>query len=363
MIWERKADLVTRLNIAQQRLQNQQILSPTFQEPEEVVRWLGAIQAQDYLGSLWALGLRMGHAGEKEIERAIADKKIVRSWPLRGTLHFAAAEDVRWMLGLIAPRTIASSASRYRQLGLGEDTFAKSGEVIAHALQAGKQLTRHELAAALHQAGISTEGQRLIHILSRSALDGQICYAARRGKEFTFALLDEWVPAARTLNRDEALAELARRYFTSHGPATLQDFGWWSGLAAADARASLEMVKSELSQAVFDGQAYWFPRHTSISQDAPATAYLLPGFDEYLVAYKDRHAVLDPKYARRLNALISPIIVISGRVLGTWKRTLKKSAVVIETQPFTSFDEDERDAIASAAQRYGEFLGMTVEFV
>lgn len=354
---------MTNLDIAYWRLHNQHIMGTPFEKPEDVVAWLGAVQAQDYLGSLWALGLRMGHAGEKEIEQAIADKKIVRSWPLRGTLHYAVAEDVRWMLRLVAPRTIASTASRYQQLELDEATLAKSRDMIAHALQGGKQLTRHELAAALHQAGISTDGQRLIHILNRSALDGLICYASRHGKQFTFALLDEWIPAARTLNRDEALAELAKRYFTSHGPATLQDFVWWSGLAAADARASLEMVKSQLIQDVIDGQAYWFLRNTSISQDVPVTAYLLPGFDEYLVGYKDRRAVLDPKYTRRLNALFSPTIVIDGRVVGTWQRTLKKSAVVIEIQPFTTFDEAERDAIATAAHRYGEFLGMAVEFV
>ncbi|HEX8922520.1 MAG TPA: winged helix DNA-binding domain-containing protein, partial [Pyrinomonadaceae bacterium] len=248
---------MTTLDIAHRRLSNQQISGTLFKKPSEIVGWLGAVQAQDYLGSLWALGLRTQHAVEEEVEQAIAAGTIVRSWPLRGTLHYVAAADIRWMLKLGAPRTIARAASRYRELELDEATFAKSNRVLARALQGGKQLTRLELAAALNRAGIPTDGQRLIHLLNRSALDGLTCYAARRGKQFTFALLEEWVAEARTLERDEALAELARRYFTSRGPATLQDFVWWSGLTTADARAGLEMAKPHLTKEIIKGQTYW----------------------------------------------------------------------------------------------------------
>jgi hypothetical protein len=347
------------MNIARQRLHNQRLSSSAFTEAAKAVRWLGAVQAQDYLGSLWALGLRLRRAVEEEVERAVADQSIVRTWPLRGTLHFVAAEDVRWMLRLSAPRTIARAASRYGQLELDAATFAKSNRALERALRGGRQLTRPELAAALERAGVSTSGQRLIHLLNRAALDGLVCYAARRGKQFTFALLDEWAPAARELERDEALAELAGRYFTSHGPATLQDYVWWSGLPTADARAGLEMAKPRLAREVVDGQTYWLPSSAPAAKETPPTAYLLPAYDEYTVAYRDRGAVLAPSHAEQLNAgggILSPVVVLDGRVVGTWKRTLKRESVIITPSFFAPLGEDEQHALDAAARRYGAFL-------
>lgn len=348
---------MTTLDIAHRRLANQHIAGAGFERPGEAVRWLGAVQAQDYLGSLWALGLRMRRAIEAEIEQAIADKTIIRTWPLRGTLHYVAAADVRWMLKLVAARTIARAAPRYRQLELDEATFAKSKRVLLRALRGGKQLTRPELAAALHRAGISTGSQRLIHILNRAALEGLICYAARRGKQFTFALLEEWVPAAKTFERDEALAELARCYFRSHGPATLQDFAWWSGLAIADARAGLEMVKSRLLQEVIGGRAYWFSASRPAVKEASPTAYLLPAYDEYTVAYQDRSAALNPLHAKESGkGIFHPTIVVDGQIVGTWKREFKKNSVVIMPSYFTRLSRAREGAVAEAASRYGEFL-------
>lgn len=347
--------------VARLRLHNQGVGVSRFENPADVVRWFGAVQAQDYLGSLWALGLRLPRATEAEVERAVADASIVRSWPLRGTLHHVAAEDLRWMLRLCAPRTVARAAPRYRQLALAEATFAKSRRVLARALRGGRRLTRPELAAALERAGIPTGGQRLIHLLNRSALDGLTCYAARRGRQFTFALLDEWAPADRALGREEALAELAGRYFGSRGPATLRDFVWWSGLTTADARAGLEAASPRLSREVFEGETYWLPASAPAARgDAPA-AYLLPAFDEYTVAYRDRGAVLDSSRASLVNAgggILSPVVVVGGRVVGTWKRELKKDSVVVSTNLFAALKASERRAVEEAARRYGEFLGL-----
>jgi hypothetical protein len=352
------------LEVARLRLRNQRLASAPASSPADVVRGLGAVQAQDYLGSLWALGLRARRATEASVERAVADGSIVRSWPLRGTLHFVAAEDLRWMLELAASRTVARSASRYRQLELDEATFAKSNRVLARALRDGKRLTRPELAAELRRAGIPTDGQRLIHLLNRSALDGLTCYAARRGKQFTFALLDEWAPGVRRLEHEESLAELAGRYFKSRGPATLRDFVWWSGLTAADARAGLELAQPRLSREVFDGETYWLASSApDVRDDAPG-AFLLPAFDEYTVAYKDRGAVLDPSHAPLVNAgggILGPTVVVGGRVVGTWKRELKKDSVVVSTNLFVALKPSERRAVGEAAQRYGEFLGLPAE--
>jgi len=349
-------------DIARRRLHSQRVGAATTERPADVVRRLGAVQAQDYLGSLWALGLRLRRADEAAVERAVEDREIVRTWPFRGTLHYVAAEDVRWMLALSAARTVARAASRYRQLGLDEATFAKANRVLARALGGGKQLTRHELAAALNRAGVATDGQRLIHLLNRSSLDGLTCYAARRGKQFTFALLDEWAPSSRKLEREEALAELAARYFKSRGPATLRDFVWWSGLTTADARAGLETTQPRLVSEVVDGQTYWLSPSTSSAKEESPTAYLLPAYDEYTVAYKDRSAVLPPSSAQRADStLLNPVVVIDGEVVGTWKRALKKETVVVTPGLFRKLTKAERDAVAAAALRYGEFLGLRAE--
>ena len=322
------------------------------------------MQAQDYGGALWAIGLRMTGATERSIEQAIAERAIVRTWPMRGTLHFVAAQDVRWLLALLTPRVIAHSAGRYRQLELDEATFARGKEVFARALQGGKQLTRDEMLHELEQAGISTAGQRGYHLLGRAAQDGLICFGTRRGKQQTFTLLDEWVPLTRSLPRDEALAELTRRYFTGHGPATLQDLMQWAGLTAAEAKTGLAAAGKTLIQETIADRVYWMPCEAPEINHATPSVHLLPGFDEYLLGYRDRSAVLDPAYAQRIcpggNGMFSPTIVIDGVVTGTWKRTFKGGAVVIETTPFRPLTAAENDALGAAADRYGEFLGLPV---
>src|SRR5216684_6032669 len=250
---------MTNLDIAHQRLHNQLISQPTNDAPGDVVQWLGAVQAQDYAAAKWAVGLRSAGVTSDAIERAFADGAILRTHLMRPTWHFVSPADIRWILALTAPRVNAVNAYYYRKLALDDAVFMHSNAMLAKALQGGKQLTRPELTSVLQQVGIATDDlQRFTYIMMRAELDGIVCSGARRGKQFTYALLDERAPQARTLDRDEALAELTRRYFTSHGPATLQDFVWWSGLAAIDAKAGIEMVKLQLVHEVVDGQAYWF---------------------------------------------------------------------------------------------------------
>lgn len=349
------------LEIAHKRLANQHIASAAFERAEDVVRWFGAIQAQDYLGALWAVGLRMQNATVADVERAISAGEIVRTHPMRGTWHFVAGEDIRWLLSLTGPRMLARTAPMYRQLELDEETFARSHDVIARMLQGGKQLTRHELAAALERAGISTKGLRLTFLLMHAELEGLIVGGARRGKQFTHALLDELVPISKTLDRDEALAELARRYFTSHGPATEQDFAWWSSLTITDARAGLALNRDHLVREVINGQSYWLSPSLPTAQATTPTVYVLPPYDEYTVAYKDRSAVLDPAHIiQTRNGIFSPIIVVNGQVVGTWARELKKDRVIFIPSLFVELNQDEMSAVAGAVERYGAFLGMPV---
>src|SRR3989442_2212920 len=353
---------MTMSTIAVQRLQNQQLVHSKLRKPGEVVARLVVVQAQDYAGGKWSIGLRLPDSNDLRIEQAIADKTIVRTWALRGTLHFVAAADVRWLLALVAARNIARNARAYRNLELDERTLARSNAVLAKALGAGKQLNRTELLARLEQSGISTKGLRAVYMLQRASLDALICQTVMYRNNPTYMSLDQLQPTAKRVERDDAVAELAKRYFITRTPATLQDFIWWSGLSPVDARGGLEAIQSRLIQETIAGRTYWLSHSvaTAPTPDRLPTAYLLPGYDEYLLSYKDRTASLDLRHAKKLgagNGFLSPI-VINGQVVGTWRRTFKKGAVVIEANLFAPLSATARRALVAAAGRYGQFLGM-----
>ena len=358
---------MTGLDIVRHRLYNQRISTSPFSKPSEVVRWLGAIQAQDYAGAKWALGLRLRRITDTNIEQAVADGSILRTHVLRPTWHFVAPEDIRWLLALTAPRIHAANAYYYRSLELDQALFARSSVALVKALRDGQQLTRAELAAVLRQAGIKGSGLRLVYLIGSAELGGIICSGARRGKQFTYALLDDRVPPTKTLERDEALAELARRYFTSHGPATEEDFMWWSGLTRADIRSGLEMVKQQMAYEVTDGKTYWFAASGPLASKSSQAAFLLPNYDEYIVGYTDRTAIFDSSHSNKLDARGNPLfqhtILVKGRIVGTWKRILKKDALVIETKLFTRLTKAEDRSVALAIRRYGEFLELPVVLV
>lgn len=352
------------LDIAHQRLHTQHIAGTKLERPEDVVSWLGAVQAQDYPAAQWALGLRLQDARDADVEQAFNEGAILRTHVMRPTWHFVTPDDIRWLLALTGPRVHAVNAYYYRKLELDDALSARSNAVIAKALE-GKQLTRSELGSTLQGAGIDTHDLlRLGYIIHRAELDGIVCSGPRRGKQFTYALFDERAPEARTLDQDEALAELTRRYFTGHGPATLKDYTWWSGLSMADAKAGIEMVKSHLVHEVIDGQNYWFAEFSPFVRDTSPTAYLLPNYDEYGIGYSDRSAIFDEaRYEQRdpqQDIYFGHMIIIDGKLVGAWKRTFSKGAVVVTTQTFTRLSDAEREAVAAAASRYGAFLGMPV---
>ncbi|MEA2576108.1 MAG: hypothetical protein QOH93_3406 [Chloroflexia bacterium] len=352
------------LDIAQRRLHSQRLVGAQFERPEEVVSWMGAVQAQDYPAAKWALGLRLGGAVDADVEQAFVEGKILRTHVMRPTWHFVTPADIRWLLALTGPRVNALDASNYRTLQLDEDLFARSHAVMAKSLEGGKQLTRPEIVAILQQAGIDTHDlRRLTHIMMRAELDGVVCSGGLRGKQFTYALVDERAPQVSTLTRDEALAELTRRYFTGHGPAQVKDFVWWSGLTTGDARAGIEMVKDRLLSEVIEGQTYWFTDSAPLAKEPSPTAHLLPNFDEYGVAYRDRSALVHPsseKQDPRDSFYLGNLIVIDGKAVGSWRRTFSKGAIVIATQTHARLTQAQAAAISTSATRYGAFLGMPV---
>ncbi len=346
------------------RLHRQRLSSSRFTRPDEVVSWLGAVQAQDYSGAKWAVGQRMRHATDDLVEKAFADGSILRTHVLRPTWHFVSPADIRWMLELTAPRVKTAIGFNCRRMSIDEAILKRSQKTLVAALRGGRQLTRDALRHALQRSEIATDDVRLVLILMRAELDGVICSGARIGKQFTYALLDERVPRSSALTRDQALAELTRRYFTSRGPATVDDFVWWSGLTVADAKAGIEMVGRRLAREVIGGRTCWLSSSTDGSRLRSRFAYLLPAYDEYLVAYKDRSAALDPA-CRTLstNAIFSSTIVVNGRVAGTWKPAPGKSAAVVTLSPFATLRDSERRAIVDAGRRYGRYIGRAVSTI
>ena len=354
-------------NILMQRLLNQHILGPQFGKPDDIVRWMTAVQAQDFLSSLWAIGIRVKNSFQTDIEDAITDKSIVRTWLLRGTLHFVTSQDIRWILELISPRIIEGNANFLeKHLQLDSDVFRKSRGVIINALEGGQHLKRKELYNELKSADINISDLRGIHILHRLALDGVICFGPREGKQQTFVLLDEWIPKSKTMSRENALAELTLRYFKSHGPSTLKDFRWWSGLTDSDARIGLDKNKSLLVSEDIDNQTYWFSNYKQDTDDLYPSSQLLPDFDEYIVGYKDRSHLVNgiSNNKMELNEFIfNPTIIVNGEVVGTWKRTFKAGKVKISLNHFKSLNNENIRVIKEAATAYGNFIDIPVSVV
>lgn len=352
-----------RPDIAKQRLVNQGLVKPALKTAREVVAMLGAVQAQDYAGAKWGIAQRTRGLSDAQIDKEIDDGTIIRTHVLRPTWHFVAAADIGWILELTAPRVHAANAYWYRWLEVDDAVARRSRAVLTKALGEGKHLTRNELGDALTRAKIQVaEPVRLACIVMRAELDGLICSGARRGKQFTYTLLEERVTKAASLERDAALAELARRYFTTRGPATVDDFSWWSGLTKADAKRAVEAAASHLRHESIEGKSYWSPDARGVARIAAPLVHLLPNYDEYIVSLKDRSAYgarLQSSGAKpRTSALSGNALVINGQIVGGWRRTLAGRSVVIEPRPLIRLSETERRAVGAAARKFGRFLDL-----
>jgi hypothetical protein len=352
---------MTPSEIISERLRRQQLTLPRFTTPHEVVRWMGAIQAQDFQAALWAIGSRLPTASMKDVESSIAAARIVRSWPMRGTLHFVAAEDLRWILRLLAPRVCAGAKGRHRQLELDDKVLATTRRILETHLDKNGPQTRKSLLETLEKKRISTAGQRGAHILQYHALEGLICFATHQGKQPAFALSEEWIGKERRLGPQESLAELTLRYFRSHGPATAEDFAWWSGLRITQVREALSLCEGQLERVRAGKTEYWMAPFPAASPVRVPPLRLLPGFDEYLLGYRDRSLVLEPRLAPRVvpgnNGMFLPTIVKNGRIRGTWKRQIRAGSVNIEVHPFRPEDAPGARPLAAEVKKYKAFWG------
>lgn len=347
--------------IATRRLFAQHIARPLKGGPVDVVEAMGAVQASDLANAKWAVGVRLGDgATEASVDKALDAGTIIRTHAMRGAWQLIAAEDLRCLLKLLGPAIVASSAPVYRRLELDDDTFRRSNAAIVEALTPrGSNLTRGELGDALTRAGVSTAGERLDVLLQRAGLDSLVCNGIPRGGEYTFALLDHRVPPLSMPGRETICAVLMQRYFRSRSPATLDDFVWWSGLPAGEVEAVFESMKRGLQTEVIDGKTYFSDR--AAATGAGDAAALLPAFDELLVGYRDRSAVIDPAQAAPTaegEGWAEPVIVAGGRVIGTWRAARSAGSVEITPRYTASPNDDERAAVAAAARRYGSFFGL-----
>lgn len=331
------------------------------ENPEQVVRGLGAVQAQDYHQAVWGIGLRTQSAKLSDVEQAMIDRKIVLTWPMRGTIFFVPAEDAEWMVKLTESRFQTHDKKKQAELELDEGTLHRCSTIIGNALSGCSPVSRPKLMDLLEDAGINTKNGRGYYILGYLGRTGMICFGPHEGKQQSFVLLDEWVPKSRELTLEESLAEMALRYFTGHGPATIQDFAWWVGLTLTDAKRGFEAVKSDLRLDLVNGIEYWSSvTAPDVSADTDSVV-LLPGFDEYYLGYKDRSAIIETEYDAKIaphrNGVFQPMMVAGGEVVGVWKREIKRSGIEITFSPF-SLRNDREEEFMEAAKQYSDFVGM-----
>jgi hypothetical protein len=322
-----------------------------------MVAWFGAVQAQEYGPAKWGLALRSARgATETVVERAIEQGHILRTHILRPTWHFVARDDIRWMLELTAPHVQRRMATYDRQLGLHTRTMTRAMGQIERALGDRGPLTRRELSAELARTALPSGTRELAHMMMHAELEGLVCSGPRRGKQFTYALLAERATSAPQLEREQALAELTRRYFRSHGPATIRDFVWWSGLKTSEARRGLEIIRA-YSRELY-GLTYWtLKRKPERISRRRAGAHLLPIYDEYLVAYRDHGAVPRPAY---MLGGFQHALLVGGQVAGTWSTIQTPKGLVVDVHPLRQLTLAQRRELTRAVTRYRRFLGAPV---
>jgi hypothetical protein len=360
---------VVRLRLASHGLSSMNRSGTELSTPVDVVERMLAVQSQDFPAGKWALGARSPSSTAQDVVATIDSGRIVRSWPMRGTLHLVPAADLNWMLELTTARLVAAFATRRKQLGLDDATIETAREIAIAALEGGRRLSRAEFLQVLEQNEISTTGQRGYHLIWNLAQTGTLCWGPHEGKQQALVLLSEWIPGPRRLERAEALGEFLLRYLSGHGPATLKDFAWWSGLTVADAKIGLGQVQDRLTELDVDGVVHYLCSTSDTGESGSpvhqrAPLLLLPAFDEYLLGYQDRSFAIEPENLLRVvpgkNGIFFPIMVEAGRVVGTWRPSSKGSVLTAQAQPLGHLDTRQEARFQRSVTEYSRFMGKPV---
>jgi hypothetical protein len=362
----------SRTDITRRRLESQALTGALHGRPAEVVDRLLALQAQDLRWGKWAVGARAPGTTSADIDALIDSGRIVRSWPMRGTLHLVPARELGWMLSLTTPRLWAGSAARRRDLGLDEATIERSRAIAIEALSGGRELSRAAFLEVLAQHGVDASGQRGYHLVWHLAQSGTLCWGRQLDAQQMLVLLDEWIPRPRRLGRDEALGEFLLRYLVGHGPAPLTDFAWWSQLTMREAKTALAVAAPHLTGLDVDDVRHLLPATNDVGPlpRAPSgrgrnAVLALPGFDEHLLGYRDRSFAIEPENLTRVvpgkNGIFLPLLVRGGRVIGTWRRDWQPTRITVEPRPFTALSPAAARGADRSLHEYGRFLGRAVE--
>jgi hypothetical protein len=350
-------------DIAFRRLLSQQLLKPRCKTAVELVAAMGAVQGQEYGPTKWGLGLRLSHLKDADIEKDLVEGRILRTHLLRPTWHFVTAQDIRWLLELTGPRVLAVNLSIGRKIGLDDAALLRrTHQVMEKVLGGGKALTREEINAGFKDAGMEFEGLRLTYVMMEAELTGLICSGPKKGNQFTYMLLEERVPPVSRITRDEALAEITLRYYGCRGPATVKDFGTWSGLTLADCRKGIAMVGTKLLREEVDGKEYYFMDVGRARPVASRRMFLLPIYDELIMGYQDRgpNLITRNSLPGPPNVAFDNLIVWDGQVIGSWKRVIERKAVRLGWKFFQELDAEQLKWLDAAVERYSEFMGMEV---
>lgn len=361
----------SRTDITRRRLISQALTGDLAGQPERVVERMLALQSQDLRWGKWAVGVRAPGATSADVDALLDSGRVVRSWPMRGTLHLVPAPELGWMMKLTTPRLWAGSAARRRDLGLDESTIERARDVAVDALSGGRELTRAQFLAVLSDRGIHADGQRGYHLVWHLAQSGTLCWGRQLDAQQMLVLLDDWVPHPRHLERDEALGEFLLRYLVGHGPAPLTDFAWWSQLTMTDAKTALSVAGNRITGLDVDGVRHLLPvasDTTALTRTRPGrgrdAVLALPGFDEYLLGYRDRSYAIEPDDVTRVvpgkNGIFLPILVRGGRVVGTWRREWQARSITVEPRPFAPLTGAAARGAGRALNEYARFLGKTV---
>lgn len=357
---------MTLPEISYLRLINHQIAASKFTTAKEIVDWMGAVQSQDYPMSKWAIGLRLPGSTESMIESALDSGEIFRTHALRPTWHIVSAKDIHSLLELSAPHIKTAMRSTDKLLGLTDSVFRKSQEIMQMNMQNERHLTRDEIISILINAGFDLGENRASHLLMHAEIDAVICSGKIKAGKPTYALLSERVPPSASFDPDLACTELAKKYFTSHGPATLQDFVWWSGLPVGQSKKALETIRSAFVSETVDNQTYWFSAEIQNFEPKKNTIHFVPAYDEFIISYRDRKASLpfeNMSQAVSVNGIFKPVIVINGQVEGTWKRTIKKNKIILETRFFSPVSKSVKNQLEEALMPYGQFFDKNIEIM
>ena len=342
------------------RPHTQQLTHPQFDDPKKVVGWLGAVQAQNYTMAKWAVGMRLKNGNLQTVEQALQKGEILRIHVMRPTWHFVTAEDIRWMLALSAKRIRATNfwLAEDQKLQVTADHYHRCNRLFEKMLEGHKSLTKEEIGQELNQRGFPIDNHGITRFLMHAETEGLICSGVDKNQKPTYALLEERVPPASPLSVEEALAKLAHNYFQSHSPASLQDFIWWSGLSATEARQAIHSIRSELISDRYASQELFVHESCPGKTKPDETLHLLPSYDEYLLGYKDRSAVISPEhYAKAYNSwgIFYPVILYRGKLIGNWQKKGKGKGMKIETSFFESSALPAPELIQDAIERHKNF--------